>query len=57
MKNTTQTKPTPKRRARHQPNTHHTGAPPRRLYTDFLALAFYPGMNPPTPYPARVTAA
>jgi hypothetical protein len=29
----------------------------RRLYTDFLALAFYPGMRPTGPRPERATAA
>lgn len=61
MKNhrtTTRTQPPAPRLARHQarqnpPATPKPGetrdATPRRLYTDFLALAFYPGMHRPGP--------
>jgi hypothetical protein len=41
----------------HTPDPLEQHAAQRRLYTDFLALAFYPGMRPTGPRPERATAA
>jgi hypothetical protein len=60
MKNQPTTRLAPPRHTQPQPPTprpHDPEARQRRLYTDFLALAFYPGMRPAEPRPERVSAA